>query len=66
MTASPHSAANNPRAYLYQIARNLSVDLYRRERLIDYADPTEEGFPLHRLKRGPTRRRRFMTGSGWR
>jgi RNA polymerase sigma-70 factor (ECF subfamily) len=47
MTASPHGAANNPRAYLYQIARNLSVDLYRRERLIDYADLTEEDF--HRI-----------------
>ncbi len=44
MTASPHSSANNPRAYLYQIARNLSVDLYRRERLVDYADLTEEDF----------------------
>lgn len=44
MTATPQGRANNPRAYLYQIARNLSVDLYRRERLVDYAALSDEEF----------------------
>ncbi|WP_308429150.1 sigma-70 family RNA polymerase sigma factor [Brucella endophytica] len=35
MTVVPGGNANNPRAYLHQIARNLSVDLYRRERLVE-------------------------------
>ncbi|MFH1558594.1 MAG: RNA polymerase sigma factor [Pseudomonadota bacterium] len=44
LTAAPAAQASNPRAYLYQIARNLSVDLHRRERLVDYADLTDDEF----------------------
>lgn len=43
MTAAPRATPHNPRAYLHQVARNLSVDLYRRERLVDFVDlPAEE------------------------
>jgi RNA polymerase sigma-70 factor (ECF subfamily) len=42
LTAAPRGDTNNPRAYLHRIARNLSVDLYRRERLVERADLPEE------------------------
>lgn len=41
MTAAP-AEAGNPRAYLHQIARNLSVDLIRRDRIVDYVDMPDE------------------------
>ncbi|NDW07588.1 RNA polymerase sigma factor [Jiella pacifica] len=44
ITAAPRGKAHNPRAYLHQIARNLSVDLYRRERHVERADLTDEEF----------------------
>lgn len=33
---------NNPRAYLHQVARNLSIDLYRRERVVEYVNMPDE------------------------
>ncbi|MBC8718738.1 MULTISPECIES: RNA polymerase sigma factor [Brucella/Ochrobactrum group] len=43
MTAMPPAKEHNSRAYLHQIARNLSIDLYRRERIVEYVDlPHEE------------------------
>ncbi len=44
MTAAPRAAEGNPRAYLHQVARNLSTDLYRRESLAPRADLSEEAF----------------------
>lgn len=44
LTSKPAGQTDNPRAYLYRIARNLSVDLHRREALVDYADLSEEEF----------------------
>lgn len=44
MTAAPRAAEGNPRAYLHQVARNLSLDLYRRERLAPRAELSEEAF----------------------
>jgi RNA polymerase sigma-70 factor (ECF subfamily) len=41
LTATPQ-ADNNPRAYLHQIARNLSIDLYRRERLFQQSHHAED------------------------
>lgn len=35
MTATP-ATADNPRAYLKQVARNLSVDFHRRERIVEH------------------------------
>ncbi len=35
---------DNPRALLFQVARNLSIDFYRRERLAPRADLSEEAF----------------------
>lgn len=34
----------NPRAFLFQVARNLSIDLHRRERLVPYAHLEEDAF----------------------
>jgi RNA polymerase sigma-70 factor (ECF subfamily) len=44
LTASPQNSVDNPRAYLHQIARNLSVDLSRRERRASLSDLTETEF----------------------
>jgi len=44
MTANPQGKDDNPRAYLHQVARNLSLDFYRRERLVEYVDLPEEEF----------------------
>lgn len=38
MTAAPQGTDHNPRAYLRQIAHNLSVDLQRRERRVEFVD----------------------------
>lgn len=37
-----HATPDNPRALLFQVARNLSIDFYRRERLAPRADLSEE------------------------
>lgn len=42
MTARPGGGTDNPAAYLHQIARNLSIDLRRRERHIAYAPFAED------------------------
>lgn len=42
LAAAPARHADNPRAYLHQVARNLSVDLYRRERLVEIVDLSAE------------------------
>lgn len=44
MTATPQGQDDNPRAYLHQVARNLSLDFYRRQRLVEYVDMPEEEF----------------------
>ncbi|MFC6490143.1 RNA polymerase sigma factor [Nitratireductor sp. GCM10026969] len=44
MTAAPKGTDHNPRAYLYQVARNLSVDLQRRERSVEHVNLPEEEF----------------------
>ncbi|MFG1211703.1 RNA polymerase sigma factor [Xanthobacter flavus] len=44
LAAAPRGNGDNPRAYLHQVARNLSVDLYRRERLVDFVDLPAEDF----------------------
>ncbi|TPM34185.1 RNA polymerase sigma factor [Mesorhizobium sp. B2-3-4] len=36
MTATPGGKEENPRAYLWRIARNLSIDLKRRERIVEH------------------------------
>jgi RNA polymerase sigma-70 factor (ECF subfamily) len=41
MTAAP-AEGGNPRAYLHQVARNLSVDLIRRNRIVDFVDMPDE------------------------
>lgn len=38
MSSAPSGKEGNPRAYLHQVARNLSIDLYRRERVVQYVD----------------------------
>lgn len=38
LTSAPPERDDNPRAYLRRVARNLSVDLYRREHLVEKAD----------------------------
>lgn len=38
LLTTPARHADNPRAYLHQVARNLSVDLYRHERLMEFVD----------------------------
>lgn len=54
LTAVPGGSADNPRAYLHRVARNLSVDLYRRERLVEYVElPDEEANGLADLTPGP-------------
>jgi RNA polymerase sigma-70 factor (ECF subfamily) len=43
--ASPPSASvenHNPRAYLYQVSRNLSINHHRRENLIQITDLSDE------------------------
>lgn len=35
---------DNPRAYLHQVARNLSIDLFRRETVVQTVDIEEEAF----------------------
>lgn len=44
MTAGPkvETTCDNPRAYLYQISRNLSIDYQRRERLFPRVDLSNE------------------------
>lgn len=42
MTATQQANHGNPRAYLHQIARNLSVDLYRREKTVDMVHLVDE------------------------
>jgi len=44
LTASPGGSLDNPRAYLHQVARNLSIDFNRRERRFAQADLTEDEF----------------------
>lgn len=44
MTATPRGTDDNPRAYLHQVARNLSVDLQRRERLVEHVDLPDQEF----------------------
>ncbi|GGE52039.1 putative RNA polymerase sigma factor FecI [Agaricicola taiwanensis] len=41
LTATPDDRSN-PRAYLHQIARNLSVDLVRRSRIAPHVDVSDE------------------------
>ncbi|TXI04162.1 MAG: sigma-70 family RNA polymerase sigma factor [Rhizobium sp.] len=43
-SGSPHGDGSNPRALLFHVARNLSIDLYRRERLAPRAELTDEEF----------------------
>jgi len=47
LVANPHGPNDNPKAYLHQVARNLSVDLKRRERHVQRVDLTEQD--LHRI-----------------
>lgn len=42
MNASPEGAGDNSSAYLYQIARNLSIDLNRRAQRVDYTSMPDE------------------------
>lgn len=42
ITATPEGEDHNPRAYLHQVARNLSLDFYRRQRVVEYVDVPEE------------------------
>lgn len=42
LTAAPQGTAGNPKAYLHQVARNLSVDLRRRERRVEHVDLSED------------------------
>lgn len=44
MTSNSKVKPSNPGAYLHQVARNLSVDLYRREQRAELVDLTEEFF----------------------
>jgi len=44
LTASPQGVVNNPQAYLHLVARNLSIDLRRRERIVSYVDLPDEEF----------------------
>lgn len=46
LTAAP-ADANNPRAYLHRVARNLSVDLSRRNRVVEFVALPDED--LHRI-----------------
>jgi len=42
LTAEPSGSSANPRAYLFAITRNLSIDLVRRERLLPHVDLSDE------------------------
>lgn len=42
LNSSSEAAPKNPRAYLHQIARNLSIDLYRREEVVKQVQMTDE------------------------
>ncbi|HEE4993110.1 RNA polymerase sigma factor [Agrobacterium tumefaciens] len=44
LTSSPPKHSENPRAYLHTIARNVSVDLYRREQIVQREDLSEEEY----------------------
>ena len=47
LVANPRGPNDNPKAYLHQVARNLSVDLKRRERHVERVDLAEQD--LHRI-----------------
>lgn len=63
LASSSAERSVNPRAYLFQVARNLSVDLYRRDRCIGKPEPINdeelnavEGAPgPHRIVNGQQR-----------
>lgn len=44
MTASSQASDDNPKAYLHQVARNLSIDLMRRERRVEHVALSDEEF----------------------
>ncbi|QUS39822.1 sigma-70 family RNA polymerase sigma factor [Tardiphaga alba] len=44
MTAAVPSSCENPRAYLHQVARNLSIDLARRERRVEFVHVADDDF----------------------
>ncbi|TNL09691.1 RNA polymerase subunit sigma-24 [Kosakonia cowanii] len=44
LTSAPPQQNDNPRAFLHTIARNISVDLYRREQVIQKEYLTEEEY----------------------
>ena len=46
LTARSRTLPDNPGAYLHQIARNLSVDLHRRNRRVEIVDLTDDQFQL--------------------
>jgi RNA polymerase sigma factor (sigma-70 family) len=47
LVANPRGPDDSPKAYLHQVARNLSIDLKRRERHVERVDLTEQD--LHRI-----------------
>lgn len=83
LTAVPSdgAAVQNPKAYLYRVSRNLSINHHRRERLVEMLNLDDEAFgeiadPAPRRKRSSmtvsfcVRRRRlwpsFRNGPVWR
>lgn len=44
MTATPNGEGENPRAYLWRVARNLSIDLKRRERVVEHVHLADDDF----------------------
>jgi RNA polymerase sigma-70 factor (ECF subfamily) len=44
MTAAPGGTEENPRAYLWRVARNLSIDLRRHERVVEQVHLADEAF----------------------
>jgi RNA polymerase sigma-70 factor (ECF subfamily) len=44
MTATPQGTNDNPKAYLHQVARNLSIDFARREQRVEYVNSPDEEF----------------------